>query len=146
MTIQQSAQVAAQWWSQKLVSGKKFDDLGSSERDKGMAIRIGLLDLVHLKAIPIDQIGEFEAQLAMLIIEEWEDQKCWKMMSENLVILNVDYHAVGLLANAGDLAGLSNLETQFPRKTVMWVGEASVKVAVGYGGEVATLHEETADD
>ena len=122
--INERAAVAAEWWTSHLQTPPAMDN-GTSQN--------ALLTLAASYQSPLtpDQISDFQYALYGIIAQHLDHPR-------NRLSLDVDYDADMLLEEAAAAAGIS-LAFRLPIKTYMWITEASIMTAQGYGSQLVTL-------
>lgn len=124
-TIQEIANIAAEWWADKVIS-PKFDN-----GDSGLGGFFAMTMATQLvKDIDNTQRKKFVDTLSEYISE--------RLNSNREPYLDVDYGACQSLSEAAEKAGIS--ENNFPWKTYMWVDKNHVSASYGYRGEEEILY------
>ena len=118
-----SVVAAVDWWAEQFTLPSLGGSLGN---DFNSFMGMAMLDQVYQQSTVTDeQIAIFKDALSKLIMNE--------LSKGDAVYINVDYHPMGILREAMEVAGIDNAKA--PVKSGMSVGVDTVRVSAGYGAK-----------
>ena len=125
----ETAKKAAKWWADHLRGNARLDNGDRSETGAMTLVLATILQAKEKEKQSAEQIDRFEAELTKVLLKE----------KGNYVTVGVDYDPDYLLCVAAELAELPLGGATLPWKTTMWIEDDSVKVRLGYQGELQSL-------
>lgn len=124
-----TAQKAAKWWGEQLHGTVKLDNGDNSETGAMTFVLASMLQGIEKGKQSEVDITNFEKELATILLN---DKRQW-------VTVGVDYNPDYILSEAAKKAHCNLGMTSLPWKTMMWIHDEEIKVAVGYGAEPQVL-------